>query len=151
MTRIPVVVALFVILAAASARSQEGEDVATEPKPESSPGIAPETSEAPTPAARYYSRDRSRVDKPKSSSRFSRAEYEANQRVKRLEAMRWYGLSNARPVVSPTPWFGTYSPTWTSGGVDPFRWQDPNLTPYNYYNGNYYGHPLPPRYYYLGY
>jgi len=151
MTRIGVVLSLFVILVAGSARSQESENVAAEPKPERSPGISPETSEVPVPAAAYYSRQRSRVDNSQSASRFSRAEYQANERVKRLEAMRWYGLSNSRPVVSPTPWFGTYSPMWTSGGADPFRWQDPNLTPYNYYNGYNYGHPLPPRYYLLGY
>jgi hypothetical protein len=29
-----------------------------------------------------------------------------------------------RPVVTPTPWFGTYSPMWVSGGYDPSRWQD---------------------------
>ena len=33
--------------------------------------------------------------------------------------MNWFGVSNARPTASVTPWFGTYSPTWVGNTNDP--------------------------------
>ena len=44
------------------------------------------------------------------------------QRRSRLAAMKWYGLSNARPAAAATPFTGVYSNTWVGSGLQPFAW-----------------------------
>ena len=47
----------------------------------------------------------------------------AEQRTRRLESQRWFGISNARPMVSPDPYNGDYSPGWVSNyPFFPYRW-----------------------------
>jgi hypothetical protein len=52
-----------------------------------------------------------------------KAEFKAKQRRQRLAAMRWFGFSNQRPAVSPDPFNGDYSSSWTGADVlHPYRW-----------------------------
>jgi len=52
------------------------------------------------------------------------AETRDAQRRERLAAMKWYGMSNARPYCSADPFNGpSYSPQWSSGSPNyPMRW-----------------------------
>jgi hypothetical protein len=44
------------------------------------------------------------------------------QRMARLEALRWYGFSNSRPTASAMPFTTMYSPAWQQPGGRPFAW-----------------------------
>jgi len=47
----------------------------------------------------------------------------AEQRTRRLESQRWYGISNTRPTANIDPYDGDYSAVWTSNyPFYPFRW-----------------------------
>jgi hypothetical protein len=46
----------------------------------------------------------------------------SHQRMARLEAMRWYGFSGARPTASGMPFTTMYSPAWQQPGGRPFAW-----------------------------
>jgi len=81
----------------------------------------------PTPEMWFYDQERTRHDDPKMAVR-RRAEQRAQQRQDRLSSQQWYGISNSRPTVSPTPWFGDYSSFWGSNTYDPLRWR-PAATP----------------------
>lgn len=50
------------------------------------------------------------------------AQFRAAQRRRRIAARQWFGLSNARPMASSTPWMGAYSPYWMSNTGQPFGW-----------------------------
>ena len=51
------------------------------------------------------------------------AEAKANQRRARLDALRWYGFSNIRPMVGTDPVHGDWGARWTSGNrYHPSRW-----------------------------
>jgi hypothetical protein len=74
-----------------------------------------------TPEMWFYEQERARHENPKVALR-RKAELRSMQRQQRIAAMKWYGMSNSRPTVNPTPLFGAYSPTWVSYGADPFHW-----------------------------
>ncbi len=44
------------------------------------------------------------------------------QRQSRLASMQWYGMSNARPTASATPFMSMYSPAWQMPGGRPYAW-----------------------------
>lgn len=88
-----------------------------------SPGML--TSQSGTPEMWFYEQDRLRYEDSKAAVR-RKAEFRAAQRQNRLASMRLYGVSNSRPTASPTPWTGTYAPTWTSNSLDPHRWIGPS-------------------------
>ena len=45
------------------------------------------------------------------------------QRTRRLESQRWFGISNLRPMASVDPYDGDYSPGWVSNyPFFPYRW-----------------------------
>jgi len=47
----------------------------------------------------------------------------AEERTRRLESQRWYGISNTRPTANIDPYDGDYSAMWTSNyPYYPFRW-----------------------------
>ncbi len=47
----------------------------------------------------------------------------AQQRTRRLESQRWFGISNLRPMASVDPYDGDYSPGWVSNyPFFPYRW-----------------------------
>ncbi len=51
-----------------------------------------------------------------------RAIERGEQRSARLEALRWYGMSNSRPVATGIPFTAMYSPAWQQPGGRPFAW-----------------------------
>lgn len=51
-----------------------------------------------------------------------KAQVRAAQRMDRMAAMQWYGMSNARPTASATPFTTMYSPAWQMPGGRPFAW-----------------------------
>jgi len=51
-----------------------------------------------------------------------KSQQRAEQRMARLEAMRWYGFSASRPTASGMPFTSSYSPSWTRPGGRPFSW-----------------------------
>lgn len=75
-----------------------------------------------TPEMWLYQQEQARHDDPQQAVR-RKAELRAAERQSRIESMKWYGLSNSRPIVAPSPWFGTYGPSWSSNSVDPMRWR----------------------------
>ena len=74
-----------------------------------------------TPEMWLYQKEMQRYDSPKQAVR-RKAEFASHQRQLRMAALKWYGMSNSRPVVNPTPWMGMYSPAWVSGTGVPFGW-----------------------------
>ncbi len=76
----------------------------------------------PTVSMWFYEQEQRRRDDPKQAIR-RRAEFRAQQRQDRLAAMRWYGKSNSRPMVSATPYTAGYSAFWGSNTYNPLRWQ----------------------------
>jgi hypothetical protein len=113
---------LFVLLASvamlpdqASAQQPTGEDQAAERAAASSPEIW------------LYQEQMRRYDDPHTAVRRN-AEARAEQRRNRIAAMKWFGLSNARPVANPTPWGSMYSPSWISNSSRPFGWSGSSRT-----------------------
>ncbi|MEX2171570.1 MAG: hypothetical protein WD851_19785 [Pirellulales bacterium] len=51
-----------------------------------------------------------------------KAQIRAAQRMDRMAAMQWYGMSNSRPTASATPFSTMYSPAWQVPGGRPFGW-----------------------------
>jgi len=51
-----------------------------------------------------------------------KAQVRAAQRQARLASLSWYGMSNARPTASPTPFTTLYSPVWQMPGGRPYAW-----------------------------
>ena len=76
---------------------------------------------SPTPEMWFYAQEQKRYEDPKLAVRRN-AEYDAAQRQARLNARRWFGLSNLRPVAGTTPMTGDYSPRWTANGYMPDQW-----------------------------
>jgi hypothetical protein len=76
---------------------------------------------AVTPEMWYYSQERQRHDDPQQAVR-RKAEQASEQRAARIAAMKWYGMSNSRPVASTTPFMGVYSPAWVGNGGDRYDW-----------------------------
>ncbi len=75
-----------------------------------------------TPEMWFYDQQMRQYQDPKMMVR-QKAEFHAQQRMRRLESMRWFGFSNARPVASGDPIHGDYSPHWTSNSaLYPLRW-----------------------------
>ena len=75
-----------------------------------------------TPDMWFYEQYMQQYQDPKMAVR-KRAEFESEQRARRLAAMRWYGMSNSRPRVSSDPYHGDYSAYWGSNNAwYPSRW-----------------------------
>lgn len=105
------------VLCCAAAQAQEPGKPAVDLRHEISPGMV-----TPTPEMWFYEQERAQHEDPKAAVR-RKAEYKASQRTSRLAALQWYGFSNARPTASPTPWFGSNSPSWVGNTSDPNHWQ----------------------------
>ena len=82
------------------------------------PVVTPETV---TPDMWYYSQENRRHDDPKQAVR-RKAEYVAQQRTLRIESMKWFGMSNSRPLASTTPFMDEYSPAWVGNSSHPYQW-----------------------------
>lgn len=76
----------------------------------------------PTPDMWFYQQYMSQYQDPKMAVR-RKAEFQADQRARRVAAMRWFGLSNSRPYAFSDPYHSDYSPRWTSNNYwYPDRW-----------------------------
>jgi hypothetical protein len=85
-----------------------------------SPTLSPGEVQA-TPEMWFYEQERLFYADPKNAVR-ANAEYRAYQRARRMAALKWYGFSNSRPMASPDPVHGTYSPRWVGNGYIPSYW-----------------------------
>ena len=72
----------------------------------------------------FYMEQWKRHDDPKQAVR-RKAEYRAEQRLKRMAATKWYGQSKHRPMASPMPYSSTYSPFWSGFWTSPYPWFGP--------------------------
>lgn len=110
MTRLSLALAALAFFAAEPALAQQPQPGAT--------GQA-----TPAPEAWYYQRPLRREVDPWTLVH-RRAAQQAAQRQARIAAMKWYGLSNSRPTVNPTPWGSRYrySPVWRFSASHPFAW-----------------------------
>lgn len=83
-----------------------------------------------TPEAWRYLKDQ----QIKQSARdliFRRASFRAAQREMRIASREWYGMSLSRPMASPIPFTGIYSPHWAGTFREPSLWTA--LSPYMNY------------------
>ncbi len=92
------------------------------------PDVIP--SDGMTPEIWLYLQQLRRYDDPKQAVR-RRAEMRADQRHNRIETRKWFGLSNIRPTANSTPFLGTYSPHWSSGNSNSFRWSGGGVPVYS--------------------
>jgi hypothetical protein len=75
-----------------------------------------------TPEMWFYEQFMRQYQDPKMAVR-ANAEFQADQRRRRLAAMQWFGYSNSRPHACPDPIHGDYSPGWSSNNASyPYRW-----------------------------
>jgi hypothetical protein len=75
-----------------------------------------------TPEMWYYEQSMREYRDPKMAVRRA-AEARAEQRERRLAAMKWFGYSNQRPRVNVDPTNTDYAPGWASGNdAHPERW-----------------------------
>jgi hypothetical protein len=82
-----------------------------------------------TPEMWFYEQYMHEYKDPKNAVR-ANAAFAAQQRANRLAAMRWFGLSNSRPRISPDP-INVYPPAWSSNTpLQPNRWQATGGQPY---------------------
>jgi hypothetical protein len=69
----------------------------------------PDAAEQAAPAPEmWYSRRQLRHEVDPWTLVHRRAAQQGAQRQARIAAMKWYGLSNSRPTVNPTPWGSSY-------------------------------------------
>ncbi len=85
--------------------------------------FAPATLSAPatTPELWVYSQEQRRHDDPAQAVR-RKAEFQADQRMARIAALKAYGYSNSRPEAGMTPIMGTYSAGWIGNGWNRYDW-----------------------------
>lgn len=75
-----------------------------------------------TPEMWFYEQYMRQYQDPKMAVR-ANAEFQADQRRRRLASMQWFGMSNSRPRACSDPVHGDYSPGWTSNNTAyPYRW-----------------------------
>jgi hypothetical protein len=118
MNRLLIVIALPLVLTAGIASAQKPADTHRQSM---STAVSPGELKA-TPEMWFYEQYMRNYKDPKMAVR-ARAEYRADQRQRRLESMRWFGFSSARPTASADPFNGDYSPHWVaSPGYFPNRW-----------------------------
>jgi hypothetical protein len=76
----------------------------------------------PTPEMWFYDQAMREYKDPQMAVR-TQAEIRSSQRQRRIESMKWFGLSNSRPHASSDPYHNDYSPHWVSNpGFYPSRW-----------------------------
>jgi len=91
---------------------------------------------AVTPELWVYSQEQRRHDDPAQAVR-RKAEVQADQRISRISALKWYGLSNSRPQASPIPTMGVYSPTWVGNGWNRYEWMPGGMPSLSIYTDGY--------------
>ena len=117
MKRLAISSALLLLLLAAPLRAEK--PVAT--------GLGLSTVVSPgelkaTPEMWFYDQALRQYKDPQMAVR-AQADFRAQQRQRRLESMKWFGLSNSRPRASSDPFHNDYSPGWVANPVCyPSRW-----------------------------
>jgi hypothetical protein len=99
------------------------------PPPVTSPSNEPQAPNYGSPGESYLSRE-ARAHEQYLMQSQANAEWihraaiaRADQRNRRLESQRWFGISNTRPNASPDPFDGDYAPGWASNyPFYPMRW-----------------------------
>ncbi len=113
---------LTVVLLATATAGLADRSMAQQPLPKTAPPTITATGVVQTtPEMWFYQQALQRADDPHLAVRRN-AEFRARQRRSRLAAMRWYGLSNQRPVANPTPFGSMYSPGWISNTSRVYGW-----------------------------
>jgi hypothetical protein len=100
-----------------------------ENKPDTKPRIEIAASElAPTQEMWFYEQYQKQYTDPKSVVR-QKAEFRAEERQRRIAALRWFGFSNQRPTAGVDVINSEYAPHWAANNVNlPFRWCGPTTT-----------------------
>jgi len=114
----------LVILSALAVALMVGPAEAQAPSPLLAPPttIASEGDTCMTPEMWFYEQYQTNYANPKARVH-ANAAFRAKQRTLRMESAKWYGISNARPVVSSDPIHADSGPRWTSGNANyPNRW-----------------------------
>jgi hypothetical protein len=138
MKRLSIAFSTVFVLLASSAVAQRPDDGLTQPEQSSPrsdqktgpaspsplnvyPHLSPGEVQA-TPEMWFYEQSLRQYRDPKLAVRQA-AEFRAEQRQRRIESAKWFGLSNLRPRVSSDPIHTDYSPGWTSNNsYYPSRW-----------------------------
>ena len=75
-----------------------------------------------TPEMWFYEQSLQRYQDPMTGVR-DKAEFRSAQRLRRIAALRWYGMSNSRPNLGVDTIHGDGGPHWTSGNINaPSQW-----------------------------
>lgn len=119
MKTLPSLTTFALALSASLASAQQPGDVPPSPQPTAGFTVPSLSTPQVTPELWVYSQEMRRHDDPAMAVR-RKAEIQADQRLARITAMKWYGLSNSRPTANPTPTMGQYSPSWVGNGWDRF-------------------------------
>ncbi len=83
---------------------------------------------APTQEMWFYEQYQKQYMDPKSVVR-QKAEFRAEERMRRITALRWFGFSNQRPAAGVDLINSDFAPHWASSNVYlPFRWSGPTTT-----------------------
>jgi hypothetical protein len=113
------------LLAATSVSAQQPFPTNQQPFPaggaDKDPNRAAMANMTPTPDMWFYEQESRRHDSPENAVR-RKAEFQAHARQMRIASREWYGISNSRPSVNPTPVMGTYAPTWVGNSRNPMHW-----------------------------
>ncbi len=127
MKKIVASVCLFAVALTAVAQGQGELPPAYSPSDRASvPATIPGISQSQmTPEMYLYLYELRRHEDPKQAVR-RKAELKTAQRMQRLAAQKWFGVSNARPMASAQPFMDMYSPRWIGNGYNAFDWAGVN-------------------------
>ena len=113
---------LFVLTAVALVTKAPAQEPAA---PEPTPARAARPPQ--TDNADFYRQRLRRYDEGAMAVR-RKAQYRAQQRMNRIAALKWFGISNSMPIASTTPWSGLYSAAWVSNTRRPQAWMGTTRT-----------------------
>ncbi len=83
---------------------------------------------APTQEMWFYEQYQKQYADPQTVVR-QKAEFRAEERMRRVTALRWFGFSNQRPSAGVDVVHSQLAPQWSSTNVNlPFRWNGPTTT-----------------------
>ena len=83
---------------------------------------------APTQEMWFYEQYQKQYADPNATVR-QKAEFRAEERMRRMTALRWFGFSNQRPIAGVDVIHSELAPRWASNNVYfPFRWTGPTTT-----------------------
>ena len=125
MKRLSLVLSTIILAAAATTGMAQDPTKDSSKKPAESlatlsPGIV-------TPEMWFYEQYQRQYQNPAAVVR-QNAEFRAAQRMRRLAALRWFGMSNSRPQAGVDLINGDYSPCWVSNSFFyPWRWEGRGL------------------------